>query len=59
MGNVGFIVIYLESCAGGKLALSDCGPAWQMLVIVVLLLLAVSTLVALRLRSRSQEAGAS
>ena len=44
----------MQSCAGGKLSLSDCGPAWQMLVIVVLLVLAVSTLVALRFVSRTR-----
>ena len=54
MGNLGFVMTYVQSCAGGNLALSDCGPAWQMLVIVVLLLLAVSTLIALRFTSRSQ-----
>ena len=52
MGNLQFILTYLQSCAGGKLPLSDCGPAWQMLVIVVLLVLAVLTLIALRIRSR-------
>ena len=55
MGNVSFIMIYLQSCAEGKLGLSDCGPAWQMLVIAVLLLLAVSTLIALRLGSRNRD----
>ena len=54
MGNLDFILTYVQSCANGKLSLSECGPAWQMLVIAVLLLLAVSTLVALRLRSGTQ-----
>ena len=54
MKDLDFILVYAQSCAGGKLPLSDCGPAWQMLVIAVLLLLAVSTLVALRLRSGMQ-----
>ena len=54
MGNLAFIAIYLDSCASGKLPLADCGPAWQMLVIVVLLVLAISTLAVLRLSSRSQ-----
>lgn len=58
MGNLGFIINYFESCVGGKLALSDCGPAWQMLVIVVLLMLAIFTLAALRFRSRSQPTNA-
>ena len=54
MGSFGFIVSYLQSCTGGKLAPSDCGPVWQMLVIIVLLVLAISTLIALRFYSRSQ-----
>ena len=58
MGSFGFIMSYLQSCAGGKLALSDCGPVWQMLVIAVLLVLAVSTLIALRFYSRSQPGNA-
>jgi hypothetical protein len=56
MGNMAFILGYLQSCADGKLTLADCGPAWQMLVIVVLLVLAVFTLAALRFRSRSETA---
>jgi hypothetical protein len=54
MRDLNFILAYAQSCASGKLPLSDCGPAWQMLVIAVLLLLAVSTLVALRMRSGMQ-----
>jgi len=54
MSNLDFIVVYAQSCAGGRLPLSDCGPAWQLLVIAVLLVLAVSTLVVLRLRSGLQ-----
>ena len=53
-----FVVNYLHSCVDGKLTLSDCGPAWQMLVIVVLLVLAVFMLAALRFRSRSQPTNA-
>ena len=58
MGNLAFIATYLDFCASGKLPLADCGPAWQMLVIVALLLLAISTLAALRLSSRSQPTNA-
>jgi hypothetical protein len=54
MGNMGFLTSYLQSCASGKLGLSECSVAWQMLVIVALLVLAVSTLVALRVRARFQ-----
>jgi hypothetical protein len=54
MRDLNFILAYAQSCAGGKLPLSDCGPAWQLLVIAVLLVLAVSTLAVLRLRSGMQ-----
>jgi hypothetical protein len=54
MRNIDFILTYLQSCASGKVVLSDCGPAWQLLIIVVLLLLAVSTLLVLRFSSRAQ-----
>lgn len=58
MGNLAFITTYLDSCASSKLPLADCGPAWQMLVIVVLLVLAISTLAVLRFSSRSQPTNA-
>ena len=58
MGNLAFIATYLDSCASGKLPLADCGPAWQMLVIVVLLVLAILTLAVLRLRSGAQASNA-
>lgn len=53
-----FIVVYAQSCAGGKLPLSECGPAWQLLIIAMLLLLAISTLVVLRFRSGTQTVAA-
>jgi len=54
MRELDFVVVYAQSCASGKLPISDCGPAWQMLVIAVLLVLAISTLVVLRFRSGTQ-----
>ncbi len=54
MRELDFIVVYAQSCAAGKLPISDCGPAWQLLIIAVLLLLAISTLVVLRFRSGMQ-----
>jgi hypothetical protein len=54
MRELDFIVVYAQSCASGKLPISDCGPAWQLLIIAVLLLLAISTLVVLRFRSGMQ-----
>ncbi len=54
MGNLNFILTFVQSCANGRLPLAECGPAWQMLIIVVLLVLAVSTLAALRFRSGMQ-----
>jgi len=58
MGNLSFVVAYLQSCLGGKLAVSDCSSAWQMLIIAVLLVLAVVTLVVIRLRSRDETSNA-
>jgi len=54
MRDLNFILAYAQSCAGGKLPISDCGPAWQLLIIAVLLLLAISTLVVMRCRSGMQ-----
>jgi hypothetical protein len=52
MNTSNFILSYVQSCASGRLALSDCGPIWQMGIIAVLLLAAVITLAALRFRPR-------
>jgi len=54
MGSQNAILWYINSCASGKLGMSECGPVWQMLIIAVFLLLAVVALVVLRLRPRSQ-----
>jgi len=54
MNTQNFILTYVQSCASGKLGLSECGPIWQMGVIVVFLLVAVLALVAMRFRPRSQ-----
>lgn len=58
MSNLDFLLHYLNLCASGKLPLSECGAAWQLLVIAVLLVLAISTLAVLRLRSRGQASAA-
>lgn len=54
MGTQNFILMYLQSCASGKLGISECGPIWQMTIIAVFLLVAVATLLILRLRSRTE-----
>ena len=58
MSNLDFLLSYLNLCTSGKLPLSECGAAWQLLVIVVLLVLAISTLAMLRLRARGQASAA-
>lgn len=58
MGNLDFILNIMNQCISGKLPLSDCGAAWQLLVIAVLLVLAISTLAVLRLRARGQASAA-
>lgn len=55
MGNLSFLVSYVNSCTSGKLAIADCSVLWQLGVIVVLLLLAISTLVVLRIRGHSDQ----
>jgi hypothetical protein len=58
MNNTDFIVTYVQTCASGKLGVSDCGPVWQLSVIAALLLIAIVTLLVLRLRARSVSAEA-
>ncbi|MBI3041909.1 MAG: hypothetical protein HYY78_03685 [Betaproteobacteria bacterium] len=58
MSSQSIVLAYIQSCTSGKLALSDCGPIWQMLVIVTFLLIAIAALVVLRLRVPSQDAKA-
>lgn len=52
MNTQDFILAYIESCASGRLNMSECGPIWQLAVIAVFLLVAVIVLAALRLRAR-------
>lgn len=56
MGTQDFIVVYVQSCTGGKLPLGECGPVWQLGVIAVLLVSAIVALMALRLRANLQAA---
>jgi hypothetical protein len=51
MGDRGFIIEYMRSCAGGTLGISDCGPVWQLGLIAAFLVLALATLLILRLRA--------
>jgi len=51
MNDVNMVATYVQSCTGGKLALSDCGPVWQLGIIAVLLLSAITALIVLRIRS--------
>ena len=52
MGNLSFLVTYVNSCTSGKLGVADCSVVWQLGVIVLLLVLAVAALIALRLHAR-------
>ena len=56
MGGDGIILWYVNSCASGKLGISECGPVWQMLVIATFLIVAIVVLLVLRLRPRAQSA---
>ena len=42
----------VNACSSGRLALSDCGPVWQLGVIAAFLVVMVATLLVLRLRAR-------
>jgi len=54
MGSGNFILAYVQSCAGGKLALSDCGPVWQLGIIATLLMAAIIILVLPRILPQKQ-----
>lgn len=56
MGDQNFILSYVQYCASGRLALSECGPVWQMGVIAGFLVLSVAALLFLRIRGRMQAA---
>jgi hypothetical protein len=56
MGNLNFILNYVNACTSGKLALSECGPAWQIGTIAVLLVSAVTVLIVLRMRAQTHSA---
>ena len=51
MSDADFVLNYVQACAGGKLAMAECGPIWQMAVIAAFLVLAVAALLILRLRA--------
>jgi hypothetical protein len=54
MGSQDFLVTYVQACSNGKLALSECGPVWQIGIIAVLLASAIAVLIVLRLRAYAQ-----
>ena len=58
MGNLEFLLNFVQSCLAGKFPVSDCGAVWHLVVIAVMLVLAISTLAVLRLRSRGQASAA-
>lgn len=53
MGGQDFIVGYIQACTGGKLPFSECGPVWQMFLILAFLVAAVAVLLVLRIRPRA------
>jgi hypothetical protein len=56
MGSQNFILSYVQACTSGKLALSECGPVWQLGIIVALLASAITVLILLRLRAYARSA---
>ena len=49
MTNQAFVISYIKSCASGTLKMGECGPVWQVAVILALLTAAIGALVFLRL----------
>jgi hypothetical protein len=56
MGSQDFLVTYVQACSNGKLALSECGPVWQIGVIAALLASAILVLIVLRMHTYAQSA---
>ncbi len=54
MGDRGIIIEYVRSCTAGSLAMSDCGPVWQLGIIAACIVAAVVALVILRLRAMAR-----
>jgi len=54
MGGENFILSYVQSCIGGNVAFSDCGPVWQLGVIAALLVAAFMILILLVTGSQEQ-----
>lgn len=52
MGTTDLILHYVQSCASGRLGLSDCGPIWQLGVIAALIVAAVFALLVIRFHAR-------
>jgi len=53
MNNGNFIWTYLHMCGAGKLPLSDCGPVWQIGIIVVILVCSIAFLIVLRIQAHA------
>lgn len=49
MTNQTYLSSYIQGCASGTLKMGDCGPVWQIAVILALLTAAIGALVFLRL----------
>jgi hypothetical protein len=56
MGDQGFVLAYVQSCASGALGATECGPIWQLGVIAGLLLVSIATLAILQLRRPQPDA---
>lgn len=54
MEGYNFIFSYVRQCASGNLALSECGPVWQLGIIAALLTIAIMFLVLPRILPQRQ-----
>ncbi|MDH5535490.1 MAG: hypothetical protein OEZ08_07970 [Betaproteobacteria bacterium] len=54
MSSVELIVQYVSSCFDGALSVSECGPVWQLGIIVVLLVVFIAGFIVLRMRGAKE-----
>ena len=59
MTTTSFLINYVYGCSTGALKMGDCGPVWQMAVIITLLIAAIGALVVMRLAAARQLSTAS
>jgi hypothetical protein len=57
MKSQDFLISYINGCATGAVKIGECGPVWQLGVILTLLAVAVGALIVMRLMAASRQCG--